>query len=352
LLTSSGQQLARKSRTELNHAHIAGGNKPAFAEEENLTAQNTEHEETEMDDMDDDELSGGSASRSAFGGLGEKKRRLAMEQVRGLERTFETDNKLDPERKARIARDLGLQPRQVAVWFQNRRARSKTKQLERDFAALRARHDALRRDKDALAAEVRNRCHASLVPIRSVVSISRRVSQLVTHVIGVCPPPQIRELRQKLTEPEATVKKVEAAGNDGAEDRQVTVGASATALYKDGSSDSVSSVVFNDVEASPYSGAVFEQPAGFSGFGGSFMDSSAATTMGCPSVPSFGTMWQHGPTTTYPCDPYKAGTYGLTGEWLAGLDVISNDGPAVIFSEENASSLNFSWCASGAEGWV
>jgi homeobox-leucine zipper protein len=94
-------------------------------------------------------------------GLGEKKRRLAADQVRALERCFEADNKLDPERKARMARDLRLHPRQVAVWFQNRRARWKTKQMERDCNALRARHDALRRecdelrrDKDALAAEV------------------------------------------------------------------------------------------------------------------------------------------------------------------------------------------------------
>jgi homeobox-leucine zipper protein len=111
-----------------------------------------EREETEMGE---DELAGGRAARSTSCGLGEKKRRLALEQVRALERSFETDNKLDPDRKVRIARDLGLHPRQVAVWFQNRRARWKTKQLERDFAALRARHDALWRDKDALAAEVR-----------------------------------------------------------------------------------------------------------------------------------------------------------------------------------------------------
>jgi homeobox-leucine zipper protein len=97
----------------------------------------------------------------ACGGGGEKKRRLSSEQVRALERSFEVENKLEPERKARLARDLGLQPRQVAVWFQNRRARWKTKQLERDYSALRQSydalrhdHDALRRDKDALLAEV------------------------------------------------------------------------------------------------------------------------------------------------------------------------------------------------------
>jgi homeobox-leucine zipper protein len=91
----------------------------------------------------------------------EKKRRLGMDQVRALERHFEVENKLDPVRKTRLAHDLGLQPRQVAIWFQNRRARSKTKQLERDFNKLKSRHDeilmeceSLRGDRDALNAQV------------------------------------------------------------------------------------------------------------------------------------------------------------------------------------------------------
>ncbi|CAN4079360.1 unnamed protein product [Withania somnifera] len=85
--------------------------------------------------------------------LGEKKRRLDMEQVKALERSFEVANKLEPERKIQLARALGLQPRQVAIWFQNRRARWKTKQLEKDYEILKRHYDSLKADNDALKAQ-------------------------------------------------------------------------------------------------------------------------------------------------------------------------------------------------------
>ncbi|CAD6212544.1 unnamed protein product [Miscanthus lutarioriparius] len=92
-------------------------------------------------------------SAAAGGGCGgERKRRLSVEQVRTLERSFEVANKLEPERKEQLARALGLQPRQVAIWFQNRRARWKTKQLEKDYDVLRRQLDAARAENDALLA--------------------------------------------------------------------------------------------------------------------------------------------------------------------------------------------------------
>ncbi|XP_042049096.1 homeobox-leucine zipper protein ATHB-13-like isoform X1 [Salvia splendens] len=100
----------------------------------------------EMNHHGEDELSDDGSQ------VGEKKRRLNLEQVKTLEKNFELGNKLEPERKMQLARALGLQPRQIAIWFQNRRARWKTKQLEKDYDLLRRQFDAVKAENDALQA--------------------------------------------------------------------------------------------------------------------------------------------------------------------------------------------------------
>lgn len=165
----------------------------------------------EDEDCGEDEMCGAGGGPHVGG---EKKRRLSTDQVRALEKSFEVENKLEPERKLRLAQDLGLQPRQVAVWFQNRRARWKTKQLERDFAALRASYDALKLDYDTLH--------------------QHKESLLA----------EIKELKSKLAGEESfSSVKEEPSGN---EDLHPTL------IYKDGFSDSDSSAVINEENNSPY----------------------------------------------------------------------------------------------------
>lgn len=84
---------------------------------------------------------------------GERKKRLSSEQIRVLEKNFEMGRKLDTERKAELARTLGLQPRQVAIWFQNRRARWKTKQMEEEFDELKRQFEIVKEENGQLQTE-------------------------------------------------------------------------------------------------------------------------------------------------------------------------------------------------------
>uniref|UniRef100_A0A5B7A3D1 Putative homeobox-leucine zipper protein HAT22 isoform X2 n=1 Tax=Davidia involucrata TaxID=16924 RepID=A0A5B7A3D1_DAVIN len=65
-----------------------------------------------------------------------KKLRLTKDQSALLEESFKHHSTLNPKQKQDLARELKLRPRQVEVWFQNRRARTKLKQTEVDCEFL------------------------------------------------------------------------------------------------------------------------------------------------------------------------------------------------------------------------
>ena len=85
---------------------------------------------------------------------GAKKRKLSQEQVDLLELNFGNEHKLESEKKDRLASELGLDPRQVAVWFQNRRARWKNKKLEEEYSKLKSVHEGVVLEKCRLESEV------------------------------------------------------------------------------------------------------------------------------------------------------------------------------------------------------
>ncbi|KAJ8550036.1 hypothetical protein K7X08_033743 [Anisodus acutangulus] len=65
-----------------------------------------------------------------------KKLRLTKVQSALLEESFKQQSTLNPKQKQHLARKLNVRPRQVEVWFQNRRARTKLKQTEVDCEFL------------------------------------------------------------------------------------------------------------------------------------------------------------------------------------------------------------------------
>ncbi|KAJ0258943.1 Homeobox-leucine zipper protein ATHB-22 [Hirschfeldia incana] len=83
-----------------------------------------------------------------------KKKKMTSEQLKLLEISFQEEMKLDTDRKMKLSKELGLQPRQIAVWFQNRKARWKNKQLEHLYESLRQEFDVICREKKLLQEEV------------------------------------------------------------------------------------------------------------------------------------------------------------------------------------------------------
>ncbi|WCJ32074.1 Homeobox-leucine zipper protein family [Euphorbia peplus] len=83
-----------------------------------------------------------------------KKLRLTKEQSALLEESFKIHSTLNPKQKQALARQLNLRPRQVEVWFQNRRARTKLKQTEVDCEFLKKCCETLTDENRRLQKEV------------------------------------------------------------------------------------------------------------------------------------------------------------------------------------------------------
>ncbi|KAL2460886.1 Homeobox-leucine zipper protein HAT3 [Abeliophyllum distichum] len=114
-----------------------------------VSGKRSEREENEAErassSMEEDD--GGDAA-------GRKKLRLTKEQGVVLEETFKEHNTLNPKQKLALAKQLNLRPRQVEVWFQNRRARTKLKQTEVDCEYLRRCCENLTEENRRLQKEV------------------------------------------------------------------------------------------------------------------------------------------------------------------------------------------------------
>ncbi|CAN6276634.1 unnamed protein product [Urochloa humidicola] len=81
-------------------------------------------------------------------------------QIHQLEAVFKENHHPDETQRAELSRRLGLEPRQVKFWFQNRRTHLKTQMERQENALLRQENDKLRAENLAVRAAMRDAaCH-------------------------------------------------------------------------------------------------------------------------------------------------------------------------------------------------
>lgn len=225
---------------------------PATADDHSSRNNNHVYSSRDLQSMLDIGLDEEGCIEESGGHVSEKKRRLSVEQVKALEKNFEVENKLEPERKVKLAQELGLQPRQVAVWFQNRRARWKTKQLERDYGLLKANYDALKvsydslhHDNETLLKEIRelksklNEENAeSNLSVKEEIVVPENDSKAADQEDPAQPP----QLGADASEPDQEVELNYESFNNSINGVEVCIFPD----FKDGSSDSDSSAILNE----------------------------------------------------------------------------------------------------------
>ncbi|KAJ4834176.1 Homeobox-leucine zipper protein hat22 [Turnera subulata] len=108
-----------------------------------------------------------------------KKLRLTKEQAAVLEDSFKEHSTLNPKQKQALAEHLNLRPRQVEVWFQNRRARTKLKQTEVEY-------DLLKKCCETLTEE-NKRLRKELQELKSLKLAAPLYMQLPAATLTMCP---------------------------------------------------------------------------------------------------------------------------------------------------------------------
>ncbi|KAD4178290.1 hypothetical protein R6Q59_021866 [Mikania micrantha] len=144
-----GIDVNRKPPTAAEAEEEAGVSSP------NSTISSISAKRSERDvDHDGERASSRGVSDDDDGDNSRKKLRLSKDQSAVLEESFKEHNTLNPKQKLALAKKLGLRPRQVEVWFQNRRARTKLKQTEVDCEFLKRCYENLTEENRRLQKEI------------------------------------------------------------------------------------------------------------------------------------------------------------------------------------------------------
>uniref|UniRef100_A0A453SQR7 Homeobox domain-containing protein n=3 Tax=Triticinae TaxID=1648030 RepID=A0A453SQR7_AEGTS len=131
-------------------------------------------------------LSDGGGSDGGGGGGRRKKLRLTKEQCALLEGSFRAHNILSHVQKQELARQLNLSSRQVEVWFQNRRARTKLKQTEVDCEFLKRWCESLTHENQQLKHELLELRRSAVAPVAAGSKLFAQLPRAAA-MMNLCP---------------------------------------------------------------------------------------------------------------------------------------------------------------------
>ncbi|KAL8096696.1 homeobox-leucine zipper protein HAT14 [Apium graveolens] len=167
---------------------------------------NSKREQDHVEMERDSNSRGASDEEEDNGVLARKKLRLTKDQSAFLEESFKEHHTLNPKQKQALAKQLNLRPRQVEVWFQNRRARTKLKQTEVDC-------EYLKRCCETLTEENR-RLQKELQELRALKSSKPFYMQLPATTLTMCPScERVASSTTTTTTPTATATAIAISGS-------------------------------------------------------------------------------------------------------------------------------------------
>ncbi|XP_044465562.1 homeobox-leucine zipper protein HDG5-like isoform X2 [Mangifera indica] len=131
----------------------------ATKEENGLLMRSTKEEMDSGSGSEQAEDKSGNELESNEQQPGQKKKRYhrhTARQIQEMEALFKECPHPDDKQRMKLSQELGLKPRQVKFWFQNRRTQMKAQQDRTDNVILRAENETLKNENYRLQTELRN----------------------------------------------------------------------------------------------------------------------------------------------------------------------------------------------------
>ncbi|GLT97475.1 hypothetical protein SLE2022_150370 [Rubroshorea leprosula] len=143
------------------------------------SSSRTREEEDEIDDCKNNRSNNNNMIS------GKKKLKLTKEQSSLLEDNFKLRANLNPAQKQALSEQLNLKPRQVEVWFQNRRARTKLKQTAVDCEFLKRRCEDLSNENRRLKKEMKELWSLKATASAAPLPLFNQIPKAAT--LSLCP---------------------------------------------------------------------------------------------------------------------------------------------------------------------